>query len=86
MSAERSTFTIRDIKQQEVAQLLELYRFLHPDDPVIEIDRSIQQLWESILNNLRSGSFPFQAASDIHQASLSLGCALIGFKQLQRFC
>jgi hypothetical protein len=51
MSAERSTFTIREIKQQELAQLLELYRILHPDDPVIEIDRSIQQLWESILNN-----------------------------------
>jgi hypothetical protein len=32
-----------------------------------------------------SGSFPYQAASDSHQAPLSLGCAPIGFKQLQRF-
>jgi GNAT superfamily N-acetyltransferase len=51
MSAERSTLTIREIQPQELAQLLALYRFLHPDDPVMEIDRCIQQLWESILNN-----------------------------------
>jgi GNAT superfamily N-acetyltransferase len=65
MSAERSTFTIREIKQPELAQLLELYRFLHPDDPGIEIDRSIQQLWESILKNPSLHYLGAYAADDL---------------------
>ena len=38
------------------------------------------------LNRCRRLTVRYERRADLHQASLTLGCALIGFNQLQRFC
>jgi transposase len=38
------------------------------------------------LNRFRRLTIRYERRADIHQAFLTLGCALICFNQLQRFC
>ena len=35
----------------ELPELLVLYRFLNPDDPVLTVDDSLRDHWEAILSN-----------------------------------
>lgn len=41
---------IRRIREDELPNLLRLYSFLHPEDPIIEpADDAVQKLWQKIL-------------------------------------
>ena len=41
--------TIRPIRKEELGELLALYHFLNPDDPVLEADARITGLWDRIM-------------------------------------
>ena len=44
-------FHIRTAKQQDLPRLLALYTHLHEDEPLLEIDRRVAELWDGILAN-----------------------------------
>jgi len=37
-------------EEERLQELLELYRYLHPNDPELEINERIERLWKKILN------------------------------------
>lgn len=41
----------RYIKQEELQELLALYRQLHADDPELACDQALTSLWEAVLND-----------------------------------
>jgi ribosomal protein S18 acetylase RimI-like enzyme len=43
--------TIRDVREEELAQLLELYRHLHADDSPLPAEDRLLELWKSICHN-----------------------------------
>lgn len=43
------TASVRLIKVDELEKLLALYRFLNPDDPVLNIDQALRDHWHEIL-------------------------------------
>ncbi|MBP1929966.1 GNAT superfamily N-acetyltransferase [Methanolinea mesophila] len=43
------TEKIREIKQQELGELLSLYRYLNPDDPELHPDTRITGIWDRIM-------------------------------------
>jgi GNAT superfamily N-acetyltransferase len=45
--------TIRLIRYDELDNLLELYRHLHADDPVLPVTSDVEQLWQRILADSR---------------------------------
>ena len=42
---------VRNIKFDELNQLLELYKHLNPDDPELTIDEGLKKLWYEIMDN-----------------------------------
>ena len=42
---------VRFIKATELKELLMLYQYLNPDDPVLETDQSLQKHWKEILDD-----------------------------------
>jgi GNAT superfamily N-acetyltransferase len=42
---------VREISFSELEQLLELYQYLNPDDPVLEKDRNLTKLWQAICDD-----------------------------------
>ncbi len=42
---------VRLIRYGELEELLELYRQLHPDDPLVECDSDTRQSWDEIFND-----------------------------------
>lgn len=42
---------VRLIKEDELEDLLTLYRFLNPDDPVIKVDTGLRNHWREILSD-----------------------------------
>jgi len=40
---------VRAIKPDELGQLLELYRYLNPDDPPLVMDQNLERHWNQIL-------------------------------------
>lgn len=42
---------VRLIKPDELEKLLALYRYLNPDDPLLEIDQNLKEQWERILSD-----------------------------------
>ncbi|HBS57997.1 MAG TPA: GNAT family N-acetyltransferase [Firmicutes bacterium] len=42
---------VREIKFAELGQLLNLYQYLNPDDPVLNIDGQLTALWQEIFAN-----------------------------------
>jgi GNAT superfamily N-acetyltransferase len=48
---EEMTGKVREIRYEEVGKLLELYRFLHEEDPVLEENDLLQKLWDDIYND-----------------------------------
>ncbi len=38
-------------EENKLQDLLNLYKYLHPNDPVLEIDAKLQNLWRSILKD-----------------------------------
>ncbi|OGX61754.1 MAG: GNAT family N-acetyltransferase [Paenibacillus sp. RIFOXYA1_FULL_44_5] len=43
--------TIRFIKYNELSELLQLYKHLHPDDPELSQNTQLEQLWNEIWND-----------------------------------
>lgn len=43
-------FIVRPIKREELADLLDLYRYLNPADPVLPVDNHLLAHWEHILS------------------------------------
>lgn len=43
----------RTAKKEDLPALLELYRDLNPDDPVLEVDAEVMKIWDRILNDER---------------------------------
>lgn len=44
----KTSVAIRKIRKGELANLLKLYRYLHPADPELEITADVTRLWERI--------------------------------------
>jgi N-acetylglutamate synthase-like GNAT family acetyltransferase len=44
-------FHIRTAKQQDLPRLLALYTHLHEDEPLLEVDRRVTELWDEIMAN-----------------------------------
>lgn len=42
---------VRLIKQDELKKLLSLYQHLNPDDPVLEVDKVLKNIWREILSD-----------------------------------
>lgn len=42
---------VRKVKSDELKDLLNLYKFLNPDDPELTIDESLTEHWEEIISN-----------------------------------
>ncbi len=42
---------VRLIRYDELEELLQLYRQLHPDDPPVENDTKMKQVWDDIYND-----------------------------------
>ena len=38
-------------KSDNLQNLLDLYTYLHPDEPVLQVNAEVQQIWDTILNN-----------------------------------
>ncbi len=51
MQSSQDDVTIETATQQDLPHLLALYRFLHPNDPVLPIDDRVRSHWNAILNN-----------------------------------
>ena len=42
---------VREVRFNELEQLLNLYKYLNPDDPELPIDKQLTQLWKEILDD-----------------------------------
>ena len=52
LSVRQKNMNIRILQQKDLAELVHLYGFLHPDDPVLDPESSaVAGLWSSILSN-----------------------------------
>ena len=51
MTTKDSKIEIGLAQTSDLPELLGLYRFLNPDDPVLEVDGALLEHWEAILNN-----------------------------------
>jgi GNAT superfamily N-acetyltransferase len=44
-------FCTRSIRREELPQLLELYKYLHEKDVLLQMDRRLESLWDEIMSN-----------------------------------
>ena len=42
---------VREIKDDELEKLLELYKHLNPDDPELKVDERVKQIWQAIMED-----------------------------------
>lgn len=56
---------IRNIRQDELPALLELYRHLHADDVALIVDADLERLWRRILNDPQLHYFVAEAGGRI---------------------
>ncbi len=69
----------RQIRYDELDKLLELYKFLNPDDPDIRGDEATRNIWGEIMNN------PGQSIWVVDfEGSLVASCTLVIVKNLTR--
>lgn len=70
---------VRDIRIDELDKLLELYKHLNPDDPVLSIDERLKSIWNEILDN------PDQFCLVMEEDSLLVSsCIVVIIKNLTR--
>jgi GNAT superfamily N-acetyltransferase len=50
----RGEITLRTARREDLSELLALYRYLHPNDPVLPINDDLQGLWHSLLADSNS--------------------------------
>src|SRR3989442_106092 len=51
MGNDTEDLVIGTAAEEDLPHLMELYRFLHPEDPILPIDDRLKSHWQSILDN-----------------------------------
>jgi len=70
--------TVREIRRDEIGKLLDLYKYLNPEDPDIPGDE-LNVLWDKIINDPRQSIFVIES-----DGVLAASCTLIVIDNLTR--
>lgn len=70
---------VRKIRQDELGRLLELYRYLNPEDPDISSEETTKALWEDICNDPRQSILVLE-----EDGCLAASCTLVIVNNLTR--